>query len=371
MTNIPPVPDVLRRWQRRGRWFALMWLFYVVYPIYQLIASPYMTVLHRTAGIAGTVLFLALYIGFYFRQESPSPRHIIVTATIFVGIGAYLVWTVNGNFYSFFIYAGVVLAALDNALWFMGFTSAVGGATVLLMALRGFSWLTIFFMVGPLVLISVVMFGFYRYMSMTMKLGRAESEIRRLAEAETRMRITQDVHDVLGQSLSTIVLQADVAARTPETGPSDMEAIAHLARQALGELRQVVQGRHLMTLTEAINQAQKVLEVANLTCQVPQFLPSMARTADSVLALVLREAVTNVIRHSQARRCTMHVTKRNGQVLMTIEDDGVGYCEDFVKGQGLLGMTRRVALIGGRLDIGSSKRMGGWRIRVQLSDDAS
>lgn len=371
MTKTSLNPEVMHRWQRRARWFALGWLFYLVYPLGQLMVSPHITVTQRWIGLAGTVAFVGGYVAFYFRTEWPSPRYIVLTAASFAALGTFLVWRVNLDFASLFVYAGIVAAAVDNLTWFLELVSAVVLVGLGVTVFRGDSWQTALFTFAPTVLIMCLMYGFYQYIAVTIKLGRAESEIRRMAEAETRMRITQDLHDVLGQSLATIVLQADLAARTPEVTSDDMTAIADLARQALRELRQVVQGTHLLTLTEAISQARVALAVAHVAVEVPVSIPTVVPEIDPVLAMVLRESVTNVIRHSRAEHCVIDVLRDKNQVTLSVEDDGVGHCDSTKPlGFGLEGIVRRVETMGGHMEMGTSSRLGGWCIRVQLPESA-
>lgn len=371
MTSSTLHHDVMSRWHKRAPWFSLLWLFYLAYPLDQLFASTHMAALQQWTGITGTLVFIVGYLAFYFQSGLPSTRTILLTAGLFLALGIYLSWAVNENFYCFFIYAGVVLAALHDLRGFLGAVSADLAVEIATLMFRGLNWQSTALIVMPTVLISCVMYGFYQFIAITVQLGKAESEIRRLAEAETRMRITQDMHDVLGQSLATIVLRADLAARTPGFAPDEVRAIGELAHQALGELRHVVQGSHQLSLADALSEARLALEVAEVAAVMPESVPSLVGVSDAVLALVLRESVTNVIRHSQAKRCLIQVVKSSGQVMMSIEDNGVGCGSPVSRGAGLQGILHRVEAIGGDVEMGVSERLGGWRIRVCLAENVS
>ncbi len=371
MTSSTLHQDTMIRWRQRAPWFSVLWLFYLAYPIDQLFFSPQMTALQRWEGTMGSLVFIVVYLAFYFRNRLPSMRVILLTAALFSGLGVYLSWAVNENFYCFFIYAGVVLAALDDLRGFFGVVGADLAVEIATLIFRGITWQSTALIVMPTVLISFVMYGFYRFIAVTAQLGQAESEIRRLTEAETRMRITQDMHDVLGQSLASIVLRADLAARTPDTGRNEVQAIGELARQALAELRHVVQGTHHLSLADAISQAHLALEAAEVAAEMPDPLPVIEGASDTVLAYVLRESVTNVIRHSQAQRCLIQVIPSPGQILMSIEDDGVGPISPDSRGTGLRGIMHRVEAIGGYVEMGISEHFGGWRIQACIPEHVS
>lgn len=371
MTSSALHQDTLIRWRKRAPWFSLIWLFYLAYPIDRLVFATRMNALQRWTGGVGCLVFIVGYLAFYFQDRLPSTRAILLTTTLFAGLGVYLSSTVNENFYCFFIYAGVVVAALDGLGRFMGAVVANLAVEVATLMFAGLNESSTALLVVPTVLISFAMYGFYRFIAVTVQLGQAESEIRRLTEAETRVRITQDMHDVLGQSLATIVLRADLAVRTSSTAPEEIRAIGDLAHQALGELRQVVQGSHRLSLTDALMEARLALEVAEIQAELPQPMPSLVGVNDTVLALVLREAITNVIRHSGAQRCLIQVQKSSGQVVMSIEDNGVGCSSMIPRGAGLQGMLHRVEEIGGHLEMGVSEQLGGWRIGVYLPEHVS
>jgi two-component system, NarL family, sensor histidine kinase DesK len=178
------------------------------------------------------------------------------------------------------------------------------------------------------------------------------ARIGHLATAAERERIARDLHDVLGQSLTEIIVRAQLARRLAsddsEASTREVAEIERASRTALDEVRAVVRGWREVRLDEEIDTARRSLAAAGIDLHVdhdPSFDP--APTAESALALVLREAFTNVVRHAQAGRCTLHLHRQAGQDVLEITDDGGGGIER--EGAGLMGMRERVLALGGTL----------------------
>lgn len=199
----------------------------------------------------------------------------------------------------------------------------------------------------------------------TRRLEQAREENQRLAVIAERERIGRDLHDVLGHTLSLIVLKAELARKLSEKAPAkaalEMAEVERVAREALAQVREVVKG-YRGSLGEELKQAKSALESAGIAYNLPSIPPSLPPAYEGGLALVLREAVTNVIRHSGASRVQIGLETLPEGVRLTIEDNGQGLGAR-VEGNGMLGMQERVTALGGTLRVESGP---GTRLSVLL-----
>jgi len=187
------------------------------------------------------------------------------------------------------------------------------------------------------------------------QLIRSQEEIAHLARIAERERISRDLHDLLGHTLSMITLKAELAGKLLERDPqacrNEIRDIEHTARQALSEVRSAVTGIRQTGFSHELATARASLAAANvgLTEDVePCALPA---TLESVLSLALREAVTNILRHAGASHCEVRMTLESGMVVLRVRDNGRALPDGgaIEHGNGLRGMRERVAALGGRL----------------------
>ncbi|WP_051342693.1 sensor histidine kinase [Pseudonocardia spinosispora] len=197
------------------------------------------------------------------------------------------------------------------------------------------------------------------------KLAVARSEIRTLAVAHERARLARDLHDVLGHSLTAITVKASLTRRLLESGRRVEDALAevrdveNLARTTLGEVRATVAGQRRMTLVEELAAARAALRAAGIDADLPTSTDDVDTRLDEPLAYVLREGVTNVVRHSRARRCIVRVGRR----WLEIVDDGVGPVNG--AGNGLTGLSERLAAVEGTIETGPGPT-GGFRLKAEI-----
>jgi len=183
----------------------------------------------------------------------------------------------------------------------------------------------------------------------------AREEIARLAVSEERLRFARDMHDVVGQDLAMIVLKSELVSRQLPADADDsvrleLQEIVGVARKSLNDVREAVTGYRRTTLPGEISSARAALRSAGIAFMVSDQLGTVPPETDSVLAWCLREAVTNVVKHSGAARCDLRLGRENGQVTMSVNDDGRG-ATDFNGGSGMAGMRERVAIAGGTFDV--------------------
>ena len=199
------------------------------------------------------------------------------------------------------------------------------------------------------------------------ELLRKQEEVEHMATIAERERISRDLHDLLGHSLSLIALKAELAGKLADRNPDacrrEIADIEATARQALGEVRSAVSGYRESGLTHALASARASLAAADVELDERVERVKLAPAAEHVVALALREAVTNVVRHAGARRCTLSLVLEEGSAVLRVKDDGarlrdVSDLRELRRGNGLSGMQERAAAIGGRLALAVAATSG-------------
>jgi two-component system sensor histidine kinase DesK len=185
------------------------------------------------------------------------------------------------------------------------------------------------------------------------QLRRAQADVERLAKLAERERIARDLHDVLGHTLSVVVLKSELAqkllAADPARAAKEMGEIERIARDGLAEVRHAITGYRSTSLAAEIEQVRETLVAAGIdaTASIEARSMPLAPAHETALSLALREATTNVIRHAAATRCHIRFYAQDGSVLMEVEDNGRGGEAPF--GNGLSGMRERIQALGGVL----------------------
>lgn len=201
------------------------------------------------------------------------------------------------------------------------------------------------------------------------ELRAARAQVARMAVAEERKRFGRDLHDLLGHSLSAIVLKSELAQRMFEAAPErslrELHEIERTARDALESVRAAVAGYHQPTLEQELRAAAELLEAAGISVDVQNQLAELSAPRDALLAWTVREAVTNVFRHSRARSCTIRVAPVGDNVRLEVLDDGVGALAAVSGGTGLTGLSERAAAVGGKLWTERTSS-GGFALRMDV-----
>jgi two-component system sensor histidine kinase DesK len=259
----------------------------------------------------------------------------------------------------FVLYASGVVGFLGNAKWSVAALAIMATAIALQSWLLGFGlgyW-------APTIVLIVVFGGFCINWTeaerTNAKLHMKQEEIERLAKIAERERIARDLHDLLGHTLSLNVLKARLANKLINTdtdkASQEISDIEQISRDALQEVREAVQGYRSVGFAGELENALLALEAADITGEFSTADITLEPTQDSVLAMTLREAITNVIRHSGAKRCHVGLSQSDSAIKLEIDDDGRG--GRFVEGSGLSGMRERLVANDGALHIDSSDGM--------------
>jgi two-component system sensor histidine kinase DesK len=212
-----------------------------------------------------------------------------------------------------------------------------------------------------------------RYLLNTLaELRAARAEIAQQAADRERARIARDLHDLLGHSLSLITLKGELATRLlPDgaAGSNEVKDMVALSREALRQVREAVSGYRQPTLATELSAAQLALKAAGLEVDVSLGIGALDRESEAVLGWVIREATTNVIRHSGARHCQISLGETDGQLQVEVLNDGWRVVQR-PAGNGLRGLEERLASIGGTLEA-SPLPDAGFRLHATIRESMS
>jgi two-component system, NarL family, sensor histidine kinase DesK len=212
--------------------------------------------------------------------------------------------------------------------------------------------------------VTLAMYGFFEIIRSNRALTDARAEVARLATENERSRIARDLHDLLGHSLTTITVKAGLARRMADVDPdravAEITEVEELARRSLAEVRAAVAGYREVTLTGELASGRELLRAAGVEADLPRSTEGVRADLHELFGWVVREGLTNVVRHSRATRCTITLTADT----IDIVDDGIGGSRG--AGTGLAGVRERVAAAGGTFESGPASRSGGWRLHAQV-----
>ncbi|RMB87948.1 sensor histidine kinase [Streptomyces shenzhenensis] len=362
-----------RGWLRRGQslrdrrgllvkllWIGV-WLVFLGSPSQDLVHSGHTTG-GTVAGALGLVCFVGVYLVLLFRTMGrPCPVRVVAVLLAVLGVLApVLALTLGGPWLGLFVYLSVACGAalpLRVAYWAV----PASAAAMYLVAVRIDDVATARDLLLLQLLIGFAMSGVGQLVRTTVELRKARATVAQLAANEERLRLARDLHDLLGHSLSLITLKSELAGRMlpgrPDEAARQVADIERVSRQALVDVREAVTGYRRPRLAAELAGAQVALTAAGVTARVPAEpdLAGVPEDAESALAWALREAVTNVVRHSGAQRCAVEVLRRqtlDGPVLeLSVEDNGAGGSGSG-PGNGLTGLTERLEKAGGTLEAG-------------------
>ena len=313
-------------------------------------------------------VFLVAYIS-YMRARSAKQRYVLLA--VFYVLGMVSV-PINSSSTAFFVYSAAFLpftvASLPTVI-------AVMAAQCLGIAIQGLLMHISPLTVGITIFVSIIVGTSNIFVAQQKrsqhKLRLAHDEIERLAALAERERIARDLHDVLGHTLSVIVLKSELAGRLlerdPERAAQEIGDVEKTARTALKEVREAIGGYRSQGLAAEVEMARNTLQTAGvaLACESP--VPKLTDEEETVLCLALREAVTNIVRHAHATQCRMRFAMTEDRYhSLLVEDDGPNTIRQ--EGNGLRGMRERVQSLGGRFSISNEH---GTSLLVELPVRAS
>ena len=353
----PPDPEI--------GWSPLVWLIYLpglfIWPL-----LTHASAAQWTVTIAATVVFLPLYFRGYWCVGWTEKYWIIA---IIATLGMLLTPT-NPGAPVFTVYAASfagVIRPPRRAAQVVALLVAAALVEAFLLHIQSGVWI---WQVAISIVVAFSTSHFAGVRAINAKLRRANEEIEHLAKLAERERIARDLHDLLGHTLSLITLKASLASRLADRDPAraaiEIRDVERISREALTEVRSAVAGYRDAGIVSQLSSVESMLEAASIDMHANVDPASLSPAEEAVLSLIIREAVTNIVRHSHAKRCDILLSSIDGVRTLTIEDDGRG--KSAPDGNGIFGMRERVTALGGAITIDS---VPGTRIRVTLSPAAS
>lgn len=332
---------------REHSWAPYVWLFYLVF----FFLHPFATHANWKVWaitLAGAGIFVLFFIGL-FSIRKPW-KFLMLAAIVALGLGFA---PFNPGASVFFIYAASALPFLfekpAQAVSLLG--TLLGLA---LLEAWAFHIPSTFLFTVCIIAIPVCVANIFvaQRDRATAKLRVANEEIELLAKVAERERIARDLHDVLGHTLSVIILKSELAQKLIEIDParakSEIRDVEQTSREALAEVRNTIRGYRVNSIETEFSRAKATLQTAGVTVNTETSNLTLNPVQESVIALVVREAVTNVVRHADARNCLLRLASSNGHCLLEIQDDGRG--GEPVEGNGMRGMRERVEALGGSIE---------------------
>jgi len=367
---MPPLPANKKNPQ--SRW-AYMWLAYSGFILIQPILDPNLLTWIVTLG--SLALFFLIFWVLFYVAKTHAGRCWLIFAVFVLGM---VTFPVNQGASTYLIYAAAflpfTLKSIRRVILFMlleiAAVIAEGALIAFIFHPRDFTavWINTVIAAFLILIVGGGNIYFAEQKRADTKLRSALEENVALAAVAERERIARDLHDVLGHTLSVVVLKAELAGRLvtidPARAVSEMADVERTARSALAEIREAIGGYRSRGLIAEIDHARLTLQAAGVTLvssTTQADTAGLSAAEETVLALALREAVTNIVRHACATNCRLSLITQDGRRKLHVEDDGQHTLTR--EGNGLRGMRERVESLGGTLSL---RRDHGTHLLIEL-----
>jgi len=351
-----------------ARFLRYVWLVYLGILVFQPAFDP-------TAGVLDWVtvgVLVAVFLPLYLAATSPRRRRTLLLLAAGMALLGLLGSFVNSGASVFVVYAAATVAYLEPVRRAVVAIAVLLGVVLLILVVSPIPMPWRLASLGPAFLFTIVVGAVNVFEAEKerahRRLRRADEEIERLAMLAERERIGRDLHDLLGHTLSVVVVKAELAGRLvavdADRAAAEVNDIERIARDALGEVRAVVTGYRAGGFDAELARTRKALSAAGVQARVDTTVPALPAAQESVLALAVRECVTNVVRHAGAAQTTITAHDGPGEVVLEVTDDGGGM--QGPEGSGLTGMRERVSALGGSVRIEARDGARGTRVTVTL-----
>jgi len=348
--------------------FAGVWLIYMLFPLDAVAEFPSA---EQWIAYPLLVVFVVLYV-VGFNRASWRLASIIVQLIIL----GYFIW----RYHESFIYMAFYTVSLLGLLRTKREIGIAFSGLLLLFGLDVYrfettdssgDFLELIPVIVALLLVPFAMLVGRRSRRLRTQLQLANDEIARLSKSEERQRISRELHDTLGHTLTMMTLKSELAEKLvdsqPERAKQEIRDVQMTSRAALKEVRELVTGMSAVTIRDELANAKRILSAASIGLKLegPFELISVKPLLDNLLGMCLRELVTNVVKHSRARMCTIAWSEEPGLYRLIVSDDGVGTAGQEMEAwtskpghNGLRGMQERLDLVDGQLRLDSPRGKG-------------
>lgn len=335
-------------------WMPVVHLVWLVYVIGTPMFMPNLALWRVAVTYLSLIPFLLIYRQAFFGDM----RHLPACALAMSLLGIALIPVSTS--WSYVIYAGVVITLLDTSRRVLTSLGALSAAFAISAAVTRFPPAMIAIALLTMAVVWTLTYFHRQGVRRDAALRLSQDEVRRLAAMAERERIGRDLHDLLGHTLSLVAIKSELAdrlfERDPERARAELRETREVARQALAQVRSAVTGIRSTGLAAELASSRLMLETAGVSLDIERAAHALPDAIEDALAMVLREAVTNIQRHAHARRVRFRLSVAPMQVAMHIDDDGRG--GSLREGNGLRGMRERIASIGGALVLDSTPGQG-------------
>ncbi len=340
-----------------------IWIIFCILPFYFIFRSS--SWVEISIGIAMIILFFIAYRLSFVSKGS------LVYISLSIEIVISLTMTLLFGFVYFAIFLAFFIGNVERKAGFVTLYVAHLVLTILSIAVGFIISYDLFFNQLPFIamaVIGVILLPINRHNRIKQdvlegQLHDANEKLAKLAIVEERQRIARDLHDTLGQKLSMIGLKSDLAikllAKDKDAAEREMHDVQYAARQALKEVRELVSEMKGVRLNEEILHVEQILNAAEIdhTVNGEETRKGSSLLVENVLSMCLKEAVTNVVKHSQATKCEIMIADKDDEVCIQVKDNGIGFNTESVEsnGNGLKGMEERLQFVNGHLKIDATQ----------------
>ncbi len=337
--------------------------FYLVYLVFYFF--PWLWLTPSKTDVFMAIILVAMFLPIYFHASKRQGQAITIVHIGLMTLIGFVAAPFLGSHGVFHIYASVQAAFLrpERKAWIVTLILAVC-FTVFWLALS-LPWWDLAFplMMGFFIAVGTIYNADQQ--EQTEILERSREVDQQMAALAERERIAQDLHDLLGQTLTMVTLKSEVAAKLFDKDPvrakQEIDEIRSASRTALQDVREAVAGMNRTTLEKELQRADQILASAGVTLTIKGTIPTLSTNMDQTLGLAVRESMTNIARHANAKKASFSINELNEDLTLVIEDDGASV--NFMEGSGLKGLRNRIERLGGQAHFDSSS---GMRISLRL-----
>lgn len=344
----------------KNAWLSIYaWIIFCLLPFYFIFR------LSTVKEVVFGIIMILLFFGAYRLSFTSKGRLIYVWVAIMMVIS--LGMTILYGFVYFSLFLAFFIGNIKSKNGFLTLYVVHLVTTIIAVTLSFFSQNDLFYSQFPFIIISVIgvillpfnMYNRNKREKLEGQLEDANKKIAQLLVNEERQRIARDLHDTLGQKLSLIGLKSDLANKlldmNPNQAKSELYDINQTARTALKEVREMVSGMRGVKLEDEIMRVRQILKAAEIEFEIEGStnLNNTPLLVENVVSMCLKEAVTNVVKHSQASLCKVMIEDTMEELKIVVQDNGIGISE-YIKGNGLRGIKERLEFVNGSVDIESS-----------------